>query len=279
MRQPLVMTLLVRNEADILRENLHYHLEQGVDHFIVTANCSDDPTLKIIREFSDRNLATLIEEPSDDYQQARWVTRMAQLAATRFRAKWVINSDADEFWHSPIGNLGAFFRRQNFFTATVVANRHDFIARDLPERRFFETMHFRKAVSNNALGQPLPPKVAHRAHRSTKVLEGNHGVDSPRLGFTSNQRLEIWHFPIRNRKQYTKKIRDGTEALLRNKTAHPSTCDAWRRQYHELITTGKITYLETQILSDETISAQLKSGELISDFRLRDTLRQIFKTR
>jgi hypothetical protein len=32
----VVMTLLVRDEEDILRENIDFHLKQGVDHFIIS---------------------------------------------------------------------------------------------------------------------------------------------------------------------------------------------------------------------------------------------------
>ena len=32
----VVMTLLVRDEEDVLESNLHFHLATGVDHFVVT---------------------------------------------------------------------------------------------------------------------------------------------------------------------------------------------------------------------------------------------------
>ncbi|HJM57083.1 MAG TPA: hypothetical protein QF446_07130 [Planctomycetota bacterium] len=38
----LVMTLLVRNEEDILATNIEYHLARGVDFIIATDNLSDD---------------------------------------------------------------------------------------------------------------------------------------------------------------------------------------------------------------------------------------------
>ena len=93
----LVMTLLVRDEQDIVRENLDFHLAQGVDQVIVTDNGSEDATVEILREYEARGVVRLLFEPTDDYSQGRWVTRMARLAAAE-GADWVINNDADEFW-------------------------------------------------------------------------------------------------------------------------------------------------------------------------------------
>ena len=91
------MTLLVRDEEDILAANLDFHLSQGVDFFIITDNLSVDGTRGIIDSYVRRKLAVRLDEPTDDYSQARWVTRMARMAAVDYRADWVINNDADEF--------------------------------------------------------------------------------------------------------------------------------------------------------------------------------------
>ena len=49
--RPLVcMTLLVKNEEDILEQNLIFHKEKGVDFFIVTDNNSTDRTPEILRK-------------------------------------------------------------------------------------------------------------------------------------------------------------------------------------------------------------------------------------
>ena len=50
----LVMTLLLRDEEDIVRENLDFHLAQGVDRVIVTDNGSEDGTVEILREYEAR---------------------------------------------------------------------------------------------------------------------------------------------------------------------------------------------------------------------------------
>ena len=50
----LFMTLLLRDEEDIVRENLDFHLAQGVDRVIVTDNGSEDRTVEILRDSTRR---------------------------------------------------------------------------------------------------------------------------------------------------------------------------------------------------------------------------------
>ena len=94
----IVMTLLVRDEIDIIQAQLDYHLAEGVDHIIVTDNGSVDGTLDILHDYADRGLIELFHEPPSDFSQHRWVTRMARHAASKHGADWVINADADEFF-------------------------------------------------------------------------------------------------------------------------------------------------------------------------------------
>ena len=77
----LVMTLLVRDNADIVAANMDFHLAMGVDHIVVTNNRSEDATRDIVLDYVRRGVATIIDEFDDDYDQSAWVTRMARRAA------------------------------------------------------------------------------------------------------------------------------------------------------------------------------------------------------
>src|SRR5712691_7601682 len=101
----LVMTLLVRNEADIIEASLTFHLNAGVDLVIATDNCSDDGTTEILESYARDGVVHLIRDPDRHISQIEGATHMARLAATSFRADWVINSDGDEFWWPRGGTL------------------------------------------------------------------------------------------------------------------------------------------------------------------------------
>ena len=233
----LVMTLLVRDEADILALNLEHHLAQGIDHFIVTDNRSVDATPLILAEYVSRGLIDVIDEPSETYDQALWVTRMAEQAASD-GADWVIHADADEFWiaHEPgktlrrvIEALPADQSVQSVKRWNAALHRRhdraDWI--DPVDVRWFDT-----APENN-LGRQLPPKVLHRGRAGVRIDQGNHGLTWPDSSVEINpsEQLIILHFPYRGYSHYAQKIQKGGRSYSANPDLPDSFGQTWRADY------------------------------------------------
>lgn len=263
----LVMTLLVRDEEDIVADNLDFHLAQGVDEVIVTDNGSVDGTLEILRAYEARGLVRIIVEPTDDYSQGRWVTRMARLAATEHKADWVINNDADEFWWPVEGNLRTLFEGLGDDVGAVVGHRTNFVPRPEDDRPYWERMTLRERESLNPVGKPLPPKLAHRAHPEIVVVQGNHRIKGADVGSeVDDGSIEILHFPMRSYAQFENKIVKGGRAYARNKELPEKTGRTWRRLYETWEQGGLPAHYEASVV------AEAARQDLLEDTRLRDYL-------
>ena len=272
----LVMTLLVRDEQDILRANIEFHRAMGVDFFIATDNKSVDSTAEILKDYERQGLLHYIYEATDDYNQTEWVTRMARLAATDFGATWVINNDADEFWwpmqHS---DLRAELAAVPKDVMIVEAGRYNFVPVDGSAQSFATAMIFREKVSFNQVGKPLPPKVAHRANPRVTVAQGNHGVWGFNHATTISDTMEIQHFPLRSYAQFENKIVKGGQAYERNKELGDTAGSAWKRLYEEYKRGNLMTHYKQEEYSPERIAQGLESGNLVREERLPQFLKAL----
>ena len=265
------MTLLARDDADLIGANMDFHLAMGVDHVIVTNNRSADGTRDIVLDYARRGVATLIDEFDDDYDQSAWVTRMARLATRDLAADWIINSDTDEFWWPGDGDLKATLAAVPSRYGVVRAPRLNFLPMRTLSGDFWREMVWRYVVSRNALGDPLPEKVAHRAAPDITVADGNHAAASPFLEPAEHGGdIVILHFPYRSYPQYSAKIANGGPAVARNKRADPGTFHVWRRHY-ELQREGRLESWYRQLLhgDDPSLEDMVAKGEVVRDIRLR----------
>jgi hypothetical protein len=269
----LLLTLLVRDEADIIDAQMAYHLAQGVDFILVTDNRSTDGTTEILRRYERAGKARLILEPDDDYAQGKWVTRMARMACVEHGADWVINSDADEFWWPQSGDLRSTLASLPPEAGMLKVPRVNFIPTGNDGRPFHERMVYREIRSANAVGQPLPPKVCHRAHPDVVVEQGNHGITGCDLApFHGASPLLIFHFPLRTYGQFENKIINGGRAYQRNTDLHPSAGHAWRHLY-QLYEKGELpAYYAGQEMSPSDIESGLRAGRYVVDDRLHRVL-------
>ena len=270
----LVMTLLVRDEIDIVSSNIAYHKARGVDHFVVTDNLSRDGTAEFLMDLERDGLIDLIHEKDDTYAQSAWVSRMAQIAAERHGADWIVNSDVDEFWWPAFKSLKDICLELPVDVFALSVARTNFLP-PLKDVDFpLGAMTIRRAVSKNMFGKILPPKVMHRAATSVIVSQGNHSVSVPSGSrIVSSSELEILHFPLRAYSQFENKISNGGAAYGRNATLSPNVGRAWRILYQEL-QDGKLrNYYDLEVMSEQARAEGLYSGDLIQDCRLLEFLR------
>lgn len=270
----LIMTLLVRNEQDILRENLEAHLALGVDFFLVMDHGSVDSTPTILADFVERGLAEVFHQSDPGYYQSRWVTWMARRAAMTWQADWVINADADEFWWPSCGDLKTALAAVPPEVGAVAVKRHNFCPVFSSEDHFIERMIYRDTASTNCLGNPLPDKVCHRGHVQVDVAQGNHLAYYPGMRPPlKTEFIEIFHFPIRTLYQIECKISQGGRAYELAPDLPVGLGRTWRYLYRILNTVGLEDYFSSECVESIEQAYSGQSKRLICDTRLRDFMR------
>ena len=272
----LAMTLMVRDEADIVEAMIRFHLDQGVDIVIVTDNGSIDGTAEILESLSREGLIDLRHDPVQRKQQGETVTGMARDAYTLHGADWVINADADEFWCAvdPEMTLRNAFagidRAIQSFTVPVI----DMIGAPALDGTGLQRLSYRDLRSDaslNAIGL-----LAHSTHDSAHVgdadvtvAQGNHFVSLGSLGVPDDaHRVEVRHFPWRSWAQYSRKVESSGRAYESQTVLKPSPNHHGMRDYKRLLDGTLLSHYIVRHPSDQELLAGIATGEFVEDLRI-----------
>ena len=268
----LVMTLLVRDEADIVDAQIAFHLDAGVDFVIATDNRSEDGTTEILDRYVREGRLHLIHEPGEDLRQSEWVTRMARLAATEFGADWVLNADADEFWRPRGGDFRELFAAVPGRFGVVRGAWRNFVPRPDDDRFFADRMTARLCTpSFHPHPLSIHFKSAHRGASDVRVGRGNHeAFGSGLVALRGWYPIEILHFPVRSLEHCMRKYVTQFVALELNaeKGIPGHMADAYRAYRAGALE----AFYAPLVVDDAALERGLELGELAIDTRLRDRL-------
>lgn len=261
----LIMTLLVKDEEAVLEQNLIFHHAMGVDGFIVTDNNSTDRTPEIIERYKAKGwILESIYEPHSGYEQKRWVDRMVMIAKKRYKADWVINADADEFWWTPLGSLKEEMAHTH---ANVLRTemRVVYPYEGQPWTAWRDTVRPLPEAERAALGlspytifAPNRSKVAHRTAGYLHIAMGNHKV-AMFLRRRHMSGIKVYHYIWHGHDHFLRKVINGGRELEKHSSKHGG--QHWRNLYN--------IYKEGHL---EEEYARIFALEHLEDFRQRGLL-------
>ena len=273
----VVMTLLVRDEVDVVESWLAFHLNAGADFVVATDNRSQDGTSEVLGRYAREGLVHVIEEPGEDLRDGEWVTRMARLAATEFGADWVINSDADEFWWPRGGSLKHVLSAIPERYGTVGAFLRTFVPRpgdgDFAERMTVRFSALAPINDPSSLYRPIR-KIIHRADPGATLVRGHHAVKDTELApLRGWYPIEAFHFPLRTPEQCARKAFVMGTAF---ETHIDRASTGYLAKMYEAVKSGAIDdYYRSIMVDDEELERGVVDGRLLVDNRLRDALAQL----
>ena len=202
---------MVRNEADIVRANVLYHLAAGFDRLLIVDNASTDGTRRALRGLG-RDPRVRWTRDRGSFRQGEVFTELARQAFAE-GADWVAPVDADDFWYARGASIKEVLAHSG---ATVLKVRHlDFIQRrgqreSSPDALLTMTRRVPEPV-DRALAPDLLAagkvsyiemarlhKLVSRTSEAMKMVKGAHsleGVDGP---VVETDELVILHAPLRS---------------------------------------------------------------------------------
>ena len=256
----LILTLLVRDEIDIIQKNIDFHLSQGVDFIIVTDNGSVDGTRDVLNDCENKKIIKVIDEPEHNYHQEQWVNRMGDVARNEYGASIIIHADADEFWHSRSGDLkreisnidcdGLYVKK---YEVTAINNSNVVFPDDFKYIR----------INDDGFG-----KVMFKCNkRMYYVNQGNHQAYD--LGVKQSNDIKIIHMPFRGKEQFYKKVINGGSAY--EKSGLPKNIGFHWREWYDSYKNGKLEETYGGLLLDSKDMNKVKEFDtkyFLSNFKV-----------
>src|SRR5829696_4240060 len=189
---------MIRNEANIIRVNVLYHLSIGFDRLLIVDNDSTDGTDRVLRKLGKDPRVRWTRE-AGSFQQGEIFTHLAR-EAFREGADWVAPVDADDFWYARRNDFKYVLERSS---ASVLRVEHiDFVQRREQRKPSFDELCYmtrrvpepiqRREGYEDLLGSnqisyielARVPKVISRSSANIRMVKGAHrvrGVDGPIL--------------------------------------------------------------------------------------------------
>lgn len=282
----LIMTLVVRNEQEVIERHIRFHAAMGVDGFIVTSHKSTDRTNTILKKLQKEGLVLdILCKDSPNHQHSVWVNDMIKLAKYKYKADWVINSDADEFYYSKDLNLKKSIISYKEVNPNVLIIDSTFVfpneESDFLSSPYFVVKPFQEFEVRqlNLLqdkrfeeftGSQGCTKVIHKTKGFKRITDGNHSIIMHRkkqLCIASN--IVLYHFHIRNYKGYEEKVLrwiDSAQYMPKGQGEH-------MKHMIELYKQGKLRNNYDSLFGDEMRSFLLAQGVVAIDKSVANFIR------
>jgi len=282
----LCMTILVKNEEDIIEKNIRYHSLKGVDSFVVMDNESTDNTREILQSLKKEFEITIIDQKGA-YNQAKWMTKLTYIAKKIYNPTYLIPNDADEFWWSEKSlkeNLPkkavATVDRFNFL---LLENTPWYKSDFRVENPIFYRKNTQISTSNISIVlTKISPKVIIKPTGLLWIRGGNHKALHVFnfLDYFKHydkikrfEKIKVFHYPIRSFEQFKKNIENRKKLLEKGAKMGPHY-----KRWVKLLNEGKLEkeFYENLVFKQKEIEILQKYGIIVKE-KAMDVLQHINK--
>ena len=278
----ILLFVVTRDEAELLRLNLAHHLGWGFDHVAVADNDSTDATQDVLREFGDAVTAVRIGDPNDRFLALSRL--LSEIEERRGAADWVAVSDTDEFWWTPDSDLPRLLSQMPAPLVAVNSDQKLFLPTELDPvagpvycRRSFRSsganspLHtsyvagkslYRAAWvrSHGVSGAHWSGDIPHALSRLKRPLVHHYMVDGEESFVAKVKAIDRWSPQVRNQ------LEVGTAGQAEQPFRFRDFKKAWWRIYEDAGESGLRDYYRSEyVISAGSLPTRLQHGEIVED--------------
>jgi hypothetical protein len=283
----IVLFVLTRNEAELLRLNLAHHLGWGFDHVAIADNESSDATQDVLQQFGDAVTATRIGDPYERYLALSRL--LATIEERHGAADWVAVSDTDEFWWTPDSDLPRLLSRIPDGVIAVNSDQKLFLPTELDSvagpvycRRTFRTSGAKSPLHTSYIGGKSLYRAAwvrshgvsnphwsagipHGLWRFDQLLVHHYMIDDEDSFVAKVKTLERWNPQVRDRSETGTALHDPTPSKEQPANIRAFKT-AWWRLYEAAGEAGLRDYYRREyVISASCLPTCVQRGELVED--------------
>ena len=218
---------MIRNEADIIRLNIFYHLASGLDRILVVDNGSTDGTDEVLQQLSLERPELRWSRDEGPFLPSKVMTRLAREAFEE-GADWVVPVDADEFWHAPGGDLRRVLEDAD--AGVLRAQAVNFIQRRSQRESSPDALSYMTRRAASPVGPPshaqslvesrriafvekaYPQKCICRPTAEVKIETGHHSISGADGRRIRTEEIVCLHAPMRSRAALAERINSAGRA-------------------------------------------------------------------
>lgn len=272
----LFMTLVARDEEDIIEQNIRFHAAMGVDGFIVTSHKSVDNTNAILERLKQEHIVNeIIYKDTPDHKHALWVNDMVKIAKNKYHADWVINADADEFFYSRSLNLKQGIAESEGANVIWVDSLFSF-PQEMERASIFNSLYFvtkpllsfeaeQLGIANNPDYQYLinynTVKSLHKTRGFITVRDGNHTTKMWHRIKSPTANIRLYHYHTRGYKGLEDKVKRWEKSAFFLPPEKMGEMHRWVRSYQE----GKLLEEYNKKFGKEIFELALSHGVVTLD--------------
>lgn len=203
---------MIRNEADIIRLNVIYHLSTGFDRMLIVDNGSTDGTDRVLKKMGKDPRVRWTRDESPSFKQGEIFTALAREAHDE-GADWIFPVDADDFWHARDGDLRRVLSETD--AAALKVNTIDFIqCREQMESSPDALLHMTRRIERpieraravemmqkdevSYIEMARVPRWISRPSASTQMVRGAHKVSGVEGAQQESDEIVCLHAPLRS---------------------------------------------------------------------------------